>query len=229
MSTPARPAQAAKREAYRQLVLDSAEQLFARNGVEATKVEQISATAGLAPRTLYTVFASKQEIVDQVSERRRLELLRTARRQASGAPTPFDALLTGAAVATAYFLAHPDYLRMELKEGLAWADERSSRSTTWQDSIDTFVKGFVRCVDDGSVRPGDPLAYARALMAILQSQLAHWVAQGMAAEHDGVVADVTTLIMHAFATPATLRKHRGRSPEISPRRVDRAARRSTLG
>jgi AcrR family transcriptional regulator len=206
-----RPAQLAKREAYRRLVLDCAEELFARQGIEATKVEQIAAAAGLAPRTLYTVFAGKQEIVDQVSERRRVELLQTARARASEAATPFDALLTGAAAATAYFLAHPDYLRMELKEGLAWADERSSRSATWQESIDSFVAAFVRCTGDGSARPGDPLAFARALMALLQSQLAHWVVQGMPADHDRVVDDVTTLILHAFAAPATLRRYRGRS------------------
>ena len=206
-----RPAQAAKREAYRRLILDCAEELFALHGIEATRVEQVAAAAGLAPRTLYTVFAGKQEIVDQVSERRRVELLDVARARAGAAPSPFEALLDGAAAATGYFLAHPDYLRMELKEGLAWADERSSRSTTWQASIDSFVKAFRRCVDDGSVRTGDPLAYARALMALLQSQLAHWVVEGMAADHDQVVRDVTTLVLHAFAAPATLRRHRARA------------------
>lgn len=207
-SAPVRPARVAKREAYRALVLDCAEELFARHGVEATKVEQIAAAAGLAPRTLYTVFAGKQEIVDQVGERRRVSLLATAREYARQAPTPFDALLAGAAAATAYFLAHPDYLRMELKEGLAWADERSSRSATWQESIDTFVTAFQRCLADGSARPGDPLAYARALMALLQSQLAHWVASGQPSDHDRVVDDVTTLVLHAFAAPATLRRRR---------------------
>jgi TetR/AcrR family transcriptional regulator len=200
----------AKRAAYRTLVLDCAEELFARHGVDATRVEQIAAAAGLAPRTLYTVFAGKKEIVDQVSERRRVELLATARARANTAPSPFAALLAGAAAATAFFLAHPDYLRMELAEGLSWADERSSRSTTWQESIDTFVKAFVRSIKDGSARPGDPLAYARALMAILQSQLAHWLVTGMPADHDRVVDDVTTLILHAFAARATLRRQRSR-------------------
>ncbi len=208
---PARPAQAAKRDAYRALVLDRAEELFARQGVEATKVEQIAAAASLAPRTLYTVFAGKQAIVDQVGERRRLELLATAGARAAAASSPFDALLAGAAAATTYFLDHPDYLRMELTGGLAWADERSSRSTTWQESIDTFVKAFHRCVADGSARTGDPLAYARALMALLQSQLAHWIVSGQPADHDRVVADVTTLILHAFGAPATLRRHRARA------------------
>jgi AcrR family transcriptional regulator len=202
---------AAKREAYRRLILDGAEELFAVHGEQATRVEQIAAAAGLAPRTLYTVFAGKQEIVDQVSERRRTELLATARAQASEAATPFDALLAGAGAATSYFLAHPDYLRMELEYGLAWADERSSRSSTWRESIDTFVKAFDRCISDGSARPGDPLAYARALMAILQSQVAHWVTQGMPDDHDRVVDDVTTLVRHAFGSPATLRRRRARS------------------
>ena len=117
--------------------------------------------------------------------------------RAAAAATPFDALLSGAAAATAYFLAHPHYLRMELTEGLAWADERSSRSATWRQSIDIFVKAFQRCIADGSARSGDPLAYARALMAILQSQLAHWILSGQPADHDRVVADVTALIRHA--------------------------------
>jgi AcrR family transcriptional regulator len=201
----------AKRAAYRSVVLDCAEELLARQGEQATKVEQIAAAAGLAPRTLYSVFASKDEIVEQVSERRRAELLAAARARANAASTPFEALLAGAAEATRYFLAHPDYLRMELREGLSWAQVTSNRSGTWQQSIDTFIKAFARCIADGSARPGEPPAYARALMALLQSQVAHWVAEGMPADRDRVVADVTSLILHAFATAPTLRKHRGRS------------------
>jgi hypothetical protein len=48
-------------------------------------------------------------------------------------------------------------------------------------------------------------------MALLQSQLAHWVVSGQPGDHDRVVDDVTALVLHAFAAPATLRRHRPRT------------------
>jgi AcrR family transcriptional regulator len=198
-ATTARRSQLAKRQAYRQVVVDCAEELFAGRGVAATRVEEIAQAAGIAPRTLYSVFSGKQEIVDEVCERRRVELVAYATERAATAGTsPFEALVSSVRASTEFFLGHPDYLRMELNEGLAWADERSSRSATWYDAFDGYVRLFERCRRDGSIRPGEPRAFARALLAMQQSQLAHWVTEGMHAPADPVVEAVETLVVRAF-------------------------------
>jgi AcrR family transcriptional regulator len=54
----------------RQALIDVAVELFTANGYEATTVEQISAAAGVAPRTFFHHFASKDDILfDGYAER----------------------------------------------------------------------------------------------------------------------------------------------------------------
>lgn len=47
----------------RELILDVAEQLFYWNGIRATGVDTITREAGIAPTTLYRLFASKDDLV----------------------------------------------------------------------------------------------------------------------------------------------------------------------
>jgi AcrR family transcriptional regulator len=48
----------------RELVLAEAENLFYWNGIRATGVDTIATAAGIAPTTLYRLFASKDDLVD---------------------------------------------------------------------------------------------------------------------------------------------------------------------
>jgi AcrR family transcriptional regulator len=47
----------------REHILDVAEQLFYRDGIRATGVDRITKEAGVAPTTLYRLFASKDDLV----------------------------------------------------------------------------------------------------------------------------------------------------------------------
>lgn len=47
----------------RELILDVAERLFYWDGIRATGVDRIAAEAGVAPTTLYRLFASKDDLV----------------------------------------------------------------------------------------------------------------------------------------------------------------------
>ncbi|MFT3901192.1 MAG: TetR/AcrR family transcriptional regulator [Gordonia sp. (in: high G+C Gram-positive bacteria)] len=185
----------AKQEAYRRVILECAEELFA-DGIDGTRVDDIAAAAGIAPRTLYSVFAGKQEIIDAVCDRHRRALVARAEVVAAPATTPLATLVLGVRGATQYFIDHPNYLKMELRESRAWSADSPSFSPIWHQTFDTQRRLFERCIADGSVRPGDADAYARALLAIQQSQLAHWVD---GADHD-VSARIEDLVLHAFAT-----------------------------
>ena len=48
----------------RDVVLETAANLFYWNGIRATGVDRIAAEAGIAPTTLYRLFASKDDLVD---------------------------------------------------------------------------------------------------------------------------------------------------------------------
>lgn len=194
------PAVAAKRARYRSDLLDAAEHLFAEHGVEGTRIDQIAARAGLAPRTLYTVFDSKQALVDEVSERHRAALVRVASEAINGAPYAWGALLGVVRDSTAYYLDHLDHLRYELREARSWADERASESSTWTAAFAGYARLFDRAMNEGHAHPGDPAALARALLALQQSQLAHWVASDRELDHEAVIASVTSLVERAFGS-----------------------------
>jgi AcrR family transcriptional regulator len=60
----------ARGQRNRQALIDAAIELFTANGYESTTVEQISASAGVAPRTFFHHFATKDDILfDGYAER----------------------------------------------------------------------------------------------------------------------------------------------------------------
>lgn len=63
------------RASKRDLVLDTAEALFSRQGFAATGINQITREAGVASMTLYNNFESKDALVAAMLERRSIRLL----------------------------------------------------------------------------------------------------------------------------------------------------------
>lgn len=60
----------------RELVLDTAEQLFAEQGVDAVSLRAINAAAGVSPSVLHYHFGNRDTLVMAVIERRMPELMR---------------------------------------------------------------------------------------------------------------------------------------------------------
>ena len=189
----------AKREAYRRVVLQSAEALFAANGVEATRIDDIARDAEIATRTLYSVFPAKDDIIHALREERTRQLMDYCQGRARDTGSTFERILETSRATVEFFLEHPNYLRIELFEGLFWADEKSARSPSWRRTFDLYCQLFQQCIEEGSVRNGDPQAFARALLALEQSQLAHWLAGG-GKEDEGRTAQATVeLLQRSFS------------------------------
>lgn len=60
---PRRPLRAVQRDAARGRLIQEAVTLFARDGYEATTVEDIAAAAGVSPRTFFRYFGSKDGVI----------------------------------------------------------------------------------------------------------------------------------------------------------------------
>ena len=196
----------AKTDAYRRVVLECAEELFSQ-GIHSAKVEDIAAAAGIAPRTLYSVFSSKKEIIDAVCDRHRRALVSHAEALARSATSALDILILGVRGATEYFVEHPNYLKMELFESRAWSAGSPSFSPIWYETFKTQTRLFERCIADGSVRKGDAQGYARALLAIQQSQLAMWIDDGVTLSKEELSERIEDLLIHAFFSDAHRRRY----------------------
>src|SRR5689334_14076438 len=114
---PRHEARQARNDVYRQHIFDAAEQVFAERGFEATKVQDIAKLVGLSMGTIYAVFPSKEDLFRAILEERGRELLQVARDVGTHTGPPLPALRRLSAAYIAYFFAHPNFLRMHLREG----------------------------------------------------------------------------------------------------------------
>lgn len=77
----------------RDLLLDSAQALFAREGFHATGIDRILGEAGVAKMTLYNHFGSKEQLVVEVVDRASLALVARMVSWASPAHDPFEKIM----------------------------------------------------------------------------------------------------------------------------------------
>jgi AcrR family transcriptional regulator len=182
----------AKQALYRDLVLEAAERVFAAEGYDAAKIEEIAREAGLSLGTVYTVFAGKAQVFRAVHERHAEELLRRGLEPAQRESDPLAALLAGVRGYIGYFVEHPDFLRMNLQEGATWGVREAGargrvRNEAWSRGVELLGEALASCIEGGQVHAGEPRLLARMMIAMQQVQLAHWIETGMAEPPESVV------------------------------------------
>lgn len=193
----------ARHDVYRKLLVDAAESVFAEHGVTAAKMQQIAAKAGISVGVVYEVFPGKEALLDAVHEDRGRELIERAAEVAQGR-SPLDTLLAGADLLVRFFEAHPSYLRLHLRDGIAWSHPELSNGldrTTWKAGLDMMAVAFEAGRDDGTLVDDEPAASARVLMALCQVCLADWLLSRPRAPADEVVARLGELITRTFVRP----------------------------
>jgi len=170
---------------YRDAVCEAAEHLFADRGIDATKMDEIAAAAGLSLATVYSVFAGgKGEIVRQIHRERLTELARFAVTEAASEAPPAERLRNAVRAAIAFFVAHPDYLRMHLREGHAWfmptavAAHSREGAEPWEEGVGALIAILERGVARGDFRASDARRAAKAVVTLEQLHLAEWIEAG---------------------------------------------------
>jgi AcrR family transcriptional regulator len=200
---PKEKARRARNELYRQLILEAAERVFAGKGVEDAKMEEIAGESGLSLGTLYSVFSGKAELVRAIHETRLREVLQRTIDVAPGANDPLELLLSGVRSYVEFFVLHPDYLRMHLREGYAWglggaAVSSRERAAAWSEGIAMQTALFERGVAEGIFCDRDPELMARMMIAMQQVQLADWVERNMSGDPSDLVADMQAQVRRSF-------------------------------
>ncbi|MCB9682786.1 MAG: TetR/AcrR family transcriptional regulator [Alphaproteobacteria bacterium] len=208
MSTHAPRARAreAKLSLYRDLILDAAERVFAERGFEGTKVADVASEAGVSLGTLYGVFGGKSDLHRALHERRLTELLALVSIPVPPSIDPLSAVLAGVRIYVTFHLDHPDYLRMHLREGVAWTSEAAFHHDVevqvWQEGQRRMHDLLHAAQQAGDVVDGDPTLLARMVIATHQVILADWVDRGLPAEVEPIVALALSTTVRLLATPA---------------------------
>jgi AcrR family transcriptional regulator len=201
-----RRVRAAKQALYRELILAAAERVFGQRGYDDAKMEEIARETGLSLQTVYGVFAGKAEIYRELHEAGDRALLQRAAESVRGIEDPWQALRAGVRAYALYFLEHPDFLRMQLREGLTWGSESvaagsRARSQAWRSGVDMLTTAFARCIERGLFVARDPRLLARMMVAMQQVELAHWLEGGMREPPEAVLREIETQLERSFRLP----------------------------
>jgi AcrR family transcriptional regulator len=219
---------------YTELILEAATTVFAREGYEATKVQIIAKEAGISLGTLYEVFPGKFEIWRAIHERHLDALFeQTLEEMSRAAPADLlDQLLVGLETYLGYLVRHPDYLRLHLLDGSAWALGTGLRSNVqleaWERGKKLMADLLARGIEEGALVEEDPELLAQIMIGIHQVRLAHWVKGGMHAPPDEIVTGIEAHTIRAFFAPSAVKKALARlEKRKSAARADGAPRAAT--
>lgn len=190
MSTAAARARSAKTTMYRALIRDAAERLFASEGYERTKIQEIAAESGLSLGTLYSVFEGKSDILDAVHHDRLGQLFELAGEALGTSASAATRLLEGNRVFIRWLTEHPDYLRIHLNDGVGWASDPTEVDDdlvdAWRRGIFLIARVIEEAVQEGNVYDDDPVVLARVMVAIQQVFMSAWVESGMKEDPDSL-------------------------------------------
>lgn len=171
-----------KRELYREAILDAAERVFGEEGYDATKVQRITAEAGVSLTTLYSVLESKWEIYRAVHRRRLSEVMGLTQGVLQANMSSLDILIAGTRLQLAFFMERRDFTKMQLKEVTAWSTIELLRSPEQVEALgaglDLTASVFRQCIEEGYFIDDDPELMARTMIAAQQVRLAVWMDRG---------------------------------------------------
>lgn len=150
----------------RALVLGRAEELFYTDGIRATGIDRVAAAAGVAPTTLYRLFASKDDLIAAYLEHGRVQYLDWLDRGLAVGRTPAERVLSAfyeqaAAAASEGFRGCPFLMALaEFPDPAHPAHVTAVRTKA-------EVRGRLRAVVDELGGP-DPAALADQLMLVME-------------------------------------------------------------
>lgn len=199
----------AKNALYREHIMAVAEGLFAENGFDSTKMQDIATAAGISLGTLYQSYAGKRELYRQLLIARDSEMLRATMetgREVLQQPQSVAQLLWLTAAHIRFLLEHDSYLRIQLQAGYAWyhtaAQPSADEQHMWEQGI-----GFIQALLDwgmaeGYFVPGNTADQARLMITMQQTRLANWVMNGMHEAHEQVISDIQADFVRQFCQPS---------------------------
>lgn len=171
----------------RQALIDAAAQLFARQGIEATSLEQIAGQVGLTKGAIYASFTSKEDLVRAVVETR------------SVGADQFEALLTEpmalaerlggmAGVASEAIYQLPlETLLLDLEFLLYLLRDASPASSSFLDESDAGQRDDGRRLEEVVGKGGESLAMGGREVIVAVQALARGLAQELAL-HPGCIS-----------------------------------------
>lgn len=192
---------AARERMYRDLVLECAERVFAREGFHTAKMQDIAAEAGVSLNTLYAVFPGKREIFEEIHESRGQEFLARIDVALDPPPPAREAITRGVDAFVEFVVDHADYFRMDLREGRSWAVGDVEASPAFQAGIRLWTELMRRGIAEGVFYDEDPGLMATTAFGLMQMQLAYLLARGGDPDRKAIADRIALQLERALCRP----------------------------
>jgi AcrR family transcriptional regulator len=165
--------EAARARMYRELIFETAEQIFADRGFTGAGMQEIAAAAGISPRTLYATFPGKQELYEHILEERSLGLISAVGR-VSGASNHFGQLTDRVRALVDYLTEHAAFFQILLQDRQAWGVESAGEESAVEGNphLRETAEILEAGMEAGEFHRSDPDLLAAAIIAMTQSLLA---------------------------------------------------------
>lgn len=218
------PHRDARAEMYRGFVRDAAEKVFAEHGFARASMAQIARESRVSIGTIYRIFPGrKAAIYRAIQEERGTAILGRTRAIGEAAwrqsENLLDAMMAGVRALVEFYAAHPDYLRLTLREENSWAVSvrgSTEQSAMWREGIESTVAGMRFGISRNLLVDDDPEAMARSWLAIQQAHLAYWVEQDMRETPAEIAARLERQLLRAFCRPEVAAARGVRVPSRGP-------------
>jgi AcrR family transcriptional regulator len=155
-------------------LLDAAEQVFGRRGFHETTLKEVAERAGCSVGSVYSFFASKEDLFRQIFVRRGDELLGEMEEAVAGDLEPLVQLHRLVDVEVGFFRRHPHFGRLSLRYAnvtrIAADTPINARiGGNYDRATRLQAKVFARGQRAGALRAGDPEALSRLFSGLVLS------------------------------------------------------------
>jgi AcrR family transcriptional regulator len=162
-----------ERKELRQLILDAAGELFARNGYTAFSLRGVAEHIGYSPGAIYRYFDDKDDLLFSVADEG-FKLFRSMQRDAASTQEHPAVILRAMARAYVDFgIQHPNtYHLMFMERADLLFKDQHNRAAEWLSALADYQVVFEAAVNAGVLRTGDTGAMSDAWWSLLHGIVA---------------------------------------------------------
>ena len=186
-----------RRERMRQILVEAAMRLFARQGVDATTIDEIVETAGVAKGTFYNYFTDRTEIAREVARTIRAEINDAVEELNQGIEDPAERISRGVRLYMAMVVLDPVKAQMLSRIYDGGIDmHRGLNQHLLGDIDDGLRKGRISAPDRETV-----LHFVLGVATAALAALIHEGAPEEVAEGKGYARNMTVMLLQGFGLP----------------------------
>ncbi|MHB8417766.1 MAG: TetR/AcrR family transcriptional regulator [Myxococcales bacterium] len=193
-----RPVREQIREETQLRLLAAGEQVFAEQGVQAARVEDIAQRAGVAVGTLYNHFGDREGLLGAIARIRRAELVRKLdESMRASVSLPWDEQLAHfLAAMVAHFEEHRRFYALALQSEVATTRKNTEKAAALRDVLHRAEQLVLRGVRSGALKRQDHPLHAAFLVGMLRAALLRALREDGGGRLVDLVQPMVTFFLH---------------------------------